>query len=68
MRISIQEFEALLMKAFELSQWRQAACVGTEELSDRNPNNCEDLAESQVPSHHKLKNRIPWGPDPNELL
>lgn len=67
MRIISQEFEVLLIRASAMGQCRSAETTGTPDSSVCNLNNCEDLLESRRRLEPKPKNRIPWGPDPNEL-
>ena len=67
MGITSQEFEALLIRASALAQCRPTETTGTPDSSVCNLNNCEDLLESGRPLESKSKNRIRWGPDPNEL-
>jgi|HubBroStandDraft_1064217.scaffolds.fasta_scaffold306028_2 hypothetical protein len=69
MRISSQQFEALLIKASDLPQCRLSEVAGAQDSTDHNTNNCEELSESRSkPFEQNLKVRIAWGPDPNEPL
>jgi hypothetical protein len=68
MRISSQEFAALLIKASALPECCFSELAGAQESTGHNTNNCEELSESRKPFEQDLKGRIAWGPDPNELV